>query len=758
MSVKKILMAWACSAVLVVIIPGTALCAETASGDSADTLEEITVTATRRTEKLQDVPLSVTAFTEQDLADKGIVGYEGLARETPGIVLNQQSANFNNFTARGIATNSYGANLQSPVAIYIDELPISRIGNTTTLDPNLFDVERVEFLRGPQGTLFGASSLSGALRVLTKSPDLTQFETSALVDFGVTTPTDSFRQRYNGMVNIPLINDTLALRIVGFFHHDEGYTDNVGTGIKDSNTLQDLGGRAILLWQPTDRLSVKFLYSREDSYPEDSSLTSPSLGWNIRNSNEPDIYSGTLTNYNVTINYHFDGAQLISSSTYSTFDQNFFVDLAPALGGAVPFGLNAFGFQKSYVQENRLVSDTGGRFDWVLGTFFMYEQLAVPYDYRSTVGYLAAHGMTGLPNSPNNQFYEEEYTFGDSDEAAAFGELTYHFNDQIWLTGGLRYGSVAAHDDVVAGGYNSNYLGNALTGTPGPLTISTFPASVGPVAKADRFSWKASASYKPADSLTTYATVSTGFRSPVVNANAGSVSVVNPHDIIIPPGASSDNLTNYELGAKGRWVDGRLSANVALYWIDWNNIQVQANRVSDSTQFATNIGGAVSKGLEFEVRAIPLPGLTLGLNGSFNHSRVTQLSASQAAISGAVLGAGLAFPPFQGSASARYEFPLTPTIKGNFEAVLEHVGAYPNSFPDNPGAPGVVSSTYGFSDTYNDVNLSTGIQTGRLTVNAYVENVADSHAVTYLHPENFIASRYGILWPRTVGVRFGYGL
>src|SRR5579863_7344875 len=186
MSVKTVLIAWGCAAILVLINPGTARCTEAASAGaigSADTLEEITVTATRRSEKLQDVPLSVTAFTEQDLADKGIVGYEGLARETPGIVLNEQSANFNNFTSRGIATNSYGANLQSPVAIYIDELPISRIGNTTTLDPNLFDVDRVEFLRGPQGTLFGASSLSGALRVLTKSPDLTQFETSALVDF-----------------------------------------------------------------------------------------------------------------------------------------------------------------------------------------------------------------------------------------------------------------------------------------------------------------------------------------------------------------------------------------------------------------------------------------------------------------------------------------------------------------------------------------------------------------------------------------------
>jgi outer membrane receptor protein involved in Fe transport len=755
MIVKTIVIASACAVGLFSSLPRAALGAETGSLDPTTALEEITVTAQRRTEKLQDVPLSVTAFTQKDLAEIGIVGYEGLARETPGIVLNQQSANFNNFTARGIATNSYGANLQSTVAIYIDELPISRIGNTTTLNPNLFDVERVEFLRGPQGTLFGSGSLSGALRILTKSPDLKELETSALVDFGVT-HSDSLRQRYNAMLNVPLISDTLALRIVGFYRHDEGYLDNVGTGITHSNTLEDAGGRVSLLWVPTDRLSVKFLYSREDSYPEDSSLTSPALGRDKRNSNEPDIYAGVLSNYNATINYHFDGAQLVSSSTYSTFNQKFFVDLAPALGGAVPFGLDAYGFQKNYVEEARLVSDTGGRLDWQIGTFLMSERLNVPFYYRSTLDYLAAHGMSGLPDPPN-QFYEKQYTSTHSDELAGFGELTFHVNDRIWLTGGLRYGSVGARS-WVNGGYNSNYLTNALFGIPGPLTVSAIPQSAGPNATADRLSYKASASYKPYESLTTYATVATGFRTPVVNATAGSASVINPKDIIIPAGASSDNLRSYEIGAKSRWLDGRLSGNVALYWIDWNNIQVQANRVSDSIQFATNIGGARSKGLEFELRALPLDGLTFALNGSFNQSKVTRLNESEAAISGAVLGAGLSSPPFQGSASSRYEFPVTSTMQGFFEVVLEHVGAFPNSFPRIPGQPTVQSKTYGFTDTYNDVNLLLGLKTGRLTISPYVENVADSRAVTYVHPENFIASRYGILWPRTFGVRFGYNL
>ena len=136
-----------------------------AASAEAQELGAIDVTATRRSERLQDVPLSVSVLSQDELDAKGVVGYEGLAYETPGVVLNRASANFNNFTARGIGTNGYNANLQSTVAIYIDELPISANGNSTILDPSLYDVERVEFLRGPQGTLFGSGSLAGALRI-----------------------------------------------------------------------------------------------------------------------------------------------------------------------------------------------------------------------------------------------------------------------------------------------------------------------------------------------------------------------------------------------------------------------------------------------------------------------------------------------------------------------------------------------------------------------------------------------------------------
>ena len=268
---------------------------------------EVVVTATRREERLQDVPLSVTAYQQEELNDLGVVGYEGIAENTPGIVVNRPTQNFNNFTSRGINTNGYSAGLQSAVAIYIDELPISANGNSTILDPNLYDVERVEFLRGPQGTLFGSSSLAGAMRILTRSPDLDEFQASARVDFGLT-GSDSFRQRYDAMVNIPIIQDNIAFRATGYYRNEDGWVNNIGTGIEDSNSIDAYGFRAMLLFRPTDRMSVRVLASYEESNPADSGLINPLRGTFVRRSDRPDQFTGQLQNYNVTVNYEFDFA------------------------------------------------------------------------------------------------------------------------------------------------------------------------------------------------------------------------------------------------------------------------------------------------------------------------------------------------------------------------------------------------------------------------------------------------------------------
>jgi iron complex outermembrane receptor protein len=439
---KVVLLASACAAALV----STSMTAQaqTASPDAKDKpaaqsdatlLNEVVVTATRRNERLQDVPLSVTAFSQKDLTAKGIVGYEGLARETPGVVLNKPTANFNNFTARGIATNGYGANLQSTVAIYIDELPISTIGNTTVLDPNLFDVERVEFLRGPQGTLFGSGSLSGALRILTKSPDLDEVDASALVDFGLT-GSDSLRQRYNGMVNLPIVKDQLALRVVGFYRHEEGYVDNLGTGVHNSNTLVDGAARDPAV--EADRPPVgQAAGSYEKSNPKDSSLIIPSLGRNKRSPTGPTSSwaSCAATTPRSTINSTArtsPARRPIRSSTRSS-GSTWPAPSAPAgsPSGWTPTATRRPSSRRRAWRRIPAASSTGWSAASISIAAWTWTTSTAPRRQ-----YLAAHGITGLPD----EYYQRQYTHINSHELAGFGELTYHFNDKVWLTGGMRYG------------------------------------------------------------------------------------------------------------------------------------------------------------------------------------------------------------------------------------------------------------------------------------------------------------------------------
>ena len=715
-------------------------------------IDTIVVTATRREQSLQDVPLSVTAFQQETLTEKGIVSYDGLARETPGVVLNQPTANFNNFTSRGISTNGYGAGLQAATAIYIDELPISANGNSTILDPTLYDVERVEVLRGPQGTLFGANSLSGAVRILTKKPNPNEFEASALVDFGLTDG-DAFRQRYNGMVNVPLVEDKLALRVVGFAREEDGWVDNLGTGIEGANSLSSIGGRAALRWEPTDNLDMQLLVVHENSEPADSALTNPDRGDFIRFTDRPDLFQSDFTSYNFSLDYDLGFANLTSSSTYSDIAGKFIVDLAGTFAQAIPFALDAVGYDDIFVQEVRLASEEGGDWDWIVGGFYFNKRRDVDFDYRSSQEFLDARGLTGLPD----EYYQRFTNYTDSKELAAFGELTYRFTDKFWVTGGLRHTQTEVQTFVNEGGYNSNYLAFALGGvTNAPLTVVPIPASEGLKVDANKLSYKLSASWKPSDYITTYGSVSTGFRSPVANARAGLPSAVDPNDLIIPDGAISDTLTNYEVGMKGLWLNGKLGANLAAYYIDWEDIQVQANRLSDTVQFATNIGAAVSKGVEFEIAAYPTDSLSVFLAGSLNDSEVTELTDAEAAISGAEKGIQLAFPTFQGSATVRYDFDIGQSTDGFIAATASHVGSFPGLFPNVPGQPGTQSPQFDNTEAYTVVNLNAGVSRDNWKVNAYVENLFDDKSITYVHPEAFLDSRYARLRPTTVGVRIGY--
>jgi len=388
----------------------------------------------------------------------------------------------------------------------------------------------------------------------------------------------------------------------------------------------------------------------------------------------------------------------------------------------------------------------------VLGGFYLHRDSNLWGVDLSTPAFLAARRMTGLPADATFSSFPSDTR---SYELAGFGDLTYHFTSKLSVTGGARYGRYGGTVDNFPG-FNSLYFYNAAYGIPGPVPITPTGLTTFHYPTAGKASWKGSITYEPTHDLTEYITVSTGYRTPVYNARAGSVSTLKPTDLIIPTGAGSDNLTNYEIGLKGRWLDGRVTSNLAAYYIDWRNIQVQANRPSDQVQFATNVGRAASKGLEAEITVTPARGLEFGLNASLNDAKVTELSTEEAVISGAVKNARLASPHLQGAFFGSYNYHYSAAVTGFSSFQVEHVGSFPNGFPNLPGTPGTPNPLYGMTDTYTDINVQTGFGVGKMTTTFYVENLTNTDAVVYIHPEAFVDSRYSIVHPRTFGVRLGY--
>ena len=321
-----------------------AIAADVATADSNEVvIEEIVVTATKRETSLQDTASAITAFTTQDLYRQGIENFDDFARQTPGTNLTGPE-NFQKFTIRSIQTAVGAASIgdQNPVAVYYDEVPVTTF-SVVTPDLRLYDMERVEVLRGPQGTSFGAGSLSGAVRIITNKANLDGFDASVRVE-GASTAGGGIRQRYSGMVNVP-VSDSAALRLVGYVRDEEGWIDNVGTfgspPEKDFNWSEDWGARASLRWEPNDRSALTFSIVHDDiESPGSLQGENPALGDYTAAINELAGAWFENNHVNLTFEYDLPWAQLVSSSTWAKQGKR------SVLGGSALIVLRVIGIKK----------------------------------------------------------------------------------------------------------------------------------------------------------------------------------------------------------------------------------------------------------------------------------------------------------------------------------------------------------------------------------------------------------------------------
>ena len=731
----------------------------------SNVIEEVIVTATKRAESVQDIPQSITAVSGKDLEAKGIENYEDLTRTIPGVIATGGS-NFNKFVVRGIQTSNgtSSSGEQKLVAIYLDDLPLTSF-SVLTPDMRPYDIGRVEVLRGPQGTLFGSGSLAGAIRYVTNKADPSGYHASLDVEAGKTKG-DSNRLRLGGMVNVPLIQDQLAVRLVGYMRDEDGWVNYAGVnGRKNTNTADDWGVRGSLRWQPNDKLNATFMVTSDHNEVGDSSLYDPTQGRNIAKRDFPFAVDVDLDSYNATIEYDLGFADLTSATVFAKSKTGWNLDLDAVLTAVMPFYFQEKIDTDSFVEDIRLVSKKGGKLDWVAGAFYLDQKSDYADSFNVPQSFLAALKITGLspiltPNADTSMDLRNKKNF----EAALYGEVSYHFTDTLTFTTGARASKYEFIDEDKGIGFQTPTLIPSIFTSIfgfGGSNIVKVPsvARTNSTGKKSKLIGKFGLEWQPSADQTYYGLASQGFRRSHPNgpsASNGGKSAINPNDpAIIPVMAEADSLWNYELGAKNIWLDGRLRTTLAAYYIDWGPMQVPLVRSSDATPYVGTVGKARSIGLEAEVDALINEHLEGGFNATIQSAEVTELTATESLISGAVVGAKLASPEFKAGAYAKYGWTLADGSDLYARIDAQHVGSYVNTFPNTAGAK-IPNAAFAEIPAYQNVNVSVGWAKGNLKAVLYAENLGNNQSPIFIDAANYSLNRYGTLRPRTVGVRLGW--
>jgi outer membrane receptor protein involved in Fe transport len=602
--------------------------------DGSDLLEEIIVTAQKREQSLQEVPVSIAVFDADLMNSLNASDFSDFADIVPGMTFATTGAvGSSNYFIRGIG--QVGQGLSPTTAVYLDETPLQThtLQGSSQPDPKLFDVARMEVLRGPQGVLFGSSALGGTVRIVTNQPDASQFE--AMVDAGLSSITDGDQSwDWRAMVNVPLVDDKLALRVVATRGFDAGWIDNLHpvtadvfeninpaapgfdpTAIeKDANSIDYTMVRAALSFTPDDtwRIVPSILYQESDQSVEanHSDLTF-GIESRLRSRWHETFIDEEFVIANLIIEKDLDafgGMSILSSSSWldiefdRQFDNSAFRSgqvaglVGPSPNGEVYWtGSNREFETEQFTQEIRVVSTSDSSWQYVAGVYFnTIEQHA-----RSFGPALNLFGATApLPfGASNPPLIGESFSGFDEDEIAVFGEVSYTFADFWTLSVGGRFFDYDQTDT------QSSYGLGGIAG--GDLRFQFSEGN-----EEDGFTPRVVLSYQPNDNMNLYGSYANGFRTggvnaPIVNSDCTDQELEDAGIPKIPPPFTSDETDTYEIGAKTNWLDGRVTVNAAVYTIDWKDFQ-QTATITCGPQgqfvesFTANAGAIESDGFEVE--------------------------------------------------------------------------------------------------------------------------------------------------------------
>ena len=717
--------------------------AQTASADGAGAvLQEILVTATKRGDaSTLDIPASISVADEDLISKRGMVGMEDYLRTLPSTNFLDRGAGRNGIIIRGVTASPQD---DIAVGVYIDETPVTGMGSLAGGNPDLkfIDMQRIEVLRGPQGTLYGDGSIAGTVRVIPNAPDLSGFSAEVAGATSSTADLGGQNNMMRGVLNLPVIEDKFAIRIVGYDYDNSGYYENTAGdsatkkiwadefgGVVTSGEAGDdqyTGGRITAFWQVSDDFDVTFSHMTQDieqsGIPESMlALEGKSRTPFQRRDGSGESLKIDLDVTSLKMNLDMGSYELFSSTskaeTKTLQDRDLGAYFGPMLGvDDMPIYLADSAHAEQFTQELRLNTRLDGPWQFLVGAFYQ--------DYERTAGQkMTFEGAPALDLFEGALLFQS--TFGDNlKQLAFFGEASFDLTDQLTAVAGFRHydyekDSPDENDGVFNDGYSAGFVENDDSGQ----------------------TYKLSLNYRPDDTTSFYGTFSQGFR-------LGGPHPEIPSDICdttgVPDQIDSDELDSFEVGGKFAFADGRATLNVSAFQVDWTGIPVK-QILACAFEVTANAGEAQSKGVEVDGQLLLSDALRLDYGLSYTDAELTEDSAQLNAKSGDRLPGS---PEFSASLGIQADFSMAgrPMFA---RADIAHIGEYYNNLQQSGLAAG----------DFTTINLSLGAEINdSVSVDIFARNLANKEGLTWVETE-LGDGRANYIRPRTIGIevraRFG---
>ena len=715
--------------------PALAIAAPAQTAPKSLAIETVVVTAERRPESARTVSGSVSAYSGAELASIGAQGMADYLTRTPGVVFNASTPGNSSITIRGVSTSTGIPNTQSTTAYFINGVPLTDPGYSVgTPDIDTFDVNRVTILRGPQGTLFGSSSMGGSVNYHAAKPDLSNWAahlqgTFEGVDGGGTGGSGKV------MLNAPILSDTLAVRGVYYYRQDPGYISNIGTGQKNANFTLVRGGRIEVLWKPAANTSISYLFLDQTEDTGDDGYQEPQIaGLMQKNTLVPEASNFETLIHSIRWDQKLPFGTLTAMASYHQKTQYTLADYTSSLGflfpGASPVTLAQPAKSWGETYEIRFASLSNQAFEYVIGLFYdqTREEIrnvgagpGVENSIEANYSPLFGPGIGAL-SAPNNVWLNANLPTRGQEEAI-YGQASYHINSQWKVTFGGRGFSESITSSNASSGFYDLLTAGVLTQTQAGKQSAT------------GFIPKGAVTWTPNKDFMAYALVSEGYR-----LGGPNIITSTPADRV-PAEYGSDSLVNYELGVRSDWLNDRLQLDATAFYIDWSKIQLPL-QTSTRLNYVTNAGAARNYGMEASAAFALTDDLTLSGNATYLSAKLSKAfnpGGGQPVVPSGTTLPGASKWLLSGLLTYQWaDAPYHPTFVLSDRFVSHAPGTYFTGAPEGG---------------YNLVDARVSFNWGNYEVTGFVENIGNSHGVTsgYVGPlEQYIVQ------PRTFGLTFDY--